>query len=77
MLMHVPQLLSEAQLATVQARLASDGAPWVDGRVTAGHQGAAVKSNQQLDEASALARELGSVVLAELTRNALLSLIHI
>jgi len=71
MLMHVPQLLSEAQLATVQARLACDGAPWVDGRVTAGHQGAAVKRNQQLDEASALARELGNVVLSELERNAL------
>jgi PKHD-type hydroxylase len=71
MLMHVPKVLSEAQLDAICGKLAADGAPWVDGRVTAGHQGAAVKSNQQLDEASALARELGSVVLAELARNAL------
>ncbi|HEY4974971.1 MAG TPA: Fe2+-dependent dioxygenase, partial [Steroidobacteraceae bacterium] len=49
----------------------SADAPWVDGRVTAGHQGAAVKRNQQLDEASAMARELGNIVVAELESNAL------
>lgn len=71
MLMHVPRVLGDAQLRAIDARLAGEGAPWVDGRVTAGHQNAAVKSNQQLDESSALARELGGVVLAALERNAL------
>jgi PKHD-type hydroxylase len=70
-LVHVPKLLSEAQLDAIERQLASGDAPWVDGRVTAGHQNAAVKRNQQLDEGSALARELGSLVLAELERNAL------
>jgi len=71
MLLQIPQVLGESQLAAVRARLAEAGAPWVDGRATAGHQGAAVKLNQQLDESSALARELGGLVVAELERNAL------
>src|ERR1700683_3513246 len=51
--------------------LNSGTAPWVDGRVTAGHQGAAVKRNQQLDEASPMAHELGNFILTQLERNAL------
>jgi PKHD-type hydroxylase len=43
----------------------------VDGRVTAGHQGAPVKKNQQIDEASPMARELGGLVITELERNPL------
>ncbi len=46
-------------------------APWVDGRATAGHQGAPVKKNRQIEESSAPARELGQLVLAELERNSL------
>jgi PKHD-type hydroxylase len=71
MLMHVPRVLGESQLGAILNKLAADGAPWVDGRVTAGHQNVAVKSNQQLDESSALARELGGVVLAALERSPL------
>jgi PKHD-type hydroxylase len=51
--------------------LGAADAPWVDGRATAGHQGAAVKRNQQLDEASSMARELGNIILTELENNAL------
>jgi len=58
-------------MATVRASLNGEKAPWVDGRVTAGYQGAPVKNNQQLDEASPMARELGNFVLAQLERNAL------
>jgi len=43
----------------------------VDGSVAAGFQGAPVKSNQQLDEASALARELGDLIVSQLERDAL------
>jgi PKHD-type hydroxylase len=64
-------MLSASQIALVRAALDEERAPWVDGRVTAGHQGAAVKKNQQLDEASPMARELGGLIVAELERNAL------
>jgi len=71
MLIQIPGVLSSEQLAAAHAALAADGAPWVDGRATAGHQGVRVKRNQQLDEASALARELGGMVLGALENNAL------
>lgn len=71
MILRIAKLLSEEQLATMRASLGSDNAPWVDGRATAGHQGAPVKHNQQLDETSPLARELGNFVLTQLERNAL------
>ena len=71
MFVRIPKLLSETQIAHLNRSLDADGAPWVDGRVTAGHQGAPVKKNNQIDEASALARELGAIVLGELERNPL------
>jgi PKHD-type hydroxylase len=71
MLARVPKLLSGAQVADLRRALEAADAPWVDGRVTAGHQGAPVKKNSQIDEASPLARELGQLVLAELERNPL------
>jgi PKHD-type hydroxylase len=71
MFLRIAKILNEEQLATVRASLNSESAPWVDGRVTAGHQGAPVKHNQQLDEASPTARELGNFILAQLERNAL------
>lgn len=71
MLVHVPALLDGAQLERFRDRLAAADAPWVDGRVTAGHQGVQVKQNQQLAEGSPLAVELGRVVLAALERHPL------
>jgi PKHD-type hydroxylase len=71
MLIQIPGVLSSEQLAAAGAALGADGAPWVDGRATAGHQGVRVKRNQQLDEASALARELGGLILGALESNAL------
>jgi PKHD-type hydroxylase len=71
MLLRIPKLLDEERIAAVRAALEAEDAPWVDGRVTAGHQGAAVKKNQQIEEMSPLARELGNVVVSELERNAL------
>jgi len=50
MLACIPNVLNPQQLAEVQALLAGAGEDWVDGRVTAGYQGAPVKYNQQLDE---------------------------
>jgi len=64
MLLRIPQLLNAEQLAIMVERLANAGDAWVDGRATAGYQGAPVKHNQQLAEGSAAARELGDMVLA-------------
>ena len=71
MFLRIAKALSDEQLATVRASLNGDTAPWVDGRATAGHQGAQVKNNRQLDEASPMARELGNFVLTQLERNPL------
>jgi PKHD-type hydroxylase len=70
-LLRIADVLSAGQLDTMRGELEQEGAAWVDGRVTAGHQGAAVKNNQQIDEASPLARDLGNLVISELERNAL------
>jgi PKHD-type hydroxylase len=69
MFVRIAKVLSEAQLAQIRTSLASETAPWVDGRVTAGFQGAPVKNNQQLDEASPMARELGELILTQLERS--------
>jgi PKHD-type hydroxylase len=67
MLLHIPDVLSSEQVS--HARQVLDRAEWVDGRVTAGHQSARAKNNQQLPEDSAEARELGQMILAVLQRN--------
>ena len=71
MLLHIPQVLDATQVGRIVAQLEQAGPAWVDGRATAGYQGAPVKHNQQLAEGSTLARELGDVVLAALERNPL------
>lgn len=71
MLLQIPSVLNAAQLQHVRKRLDDAGDAWVDGRATAGHQGAAVKRNQQIAEQSAIASELGDVILAALERNPL------
>jgi len=71
MFLRIPQILNPDQLVGLRTALAGDAAPWVDGRVTAGHQGALVKSNQQVEEGSATARDLGTLVITQLERNPL------
>ncbi|RUL74051.1 Fe2+-dependent dioxygenase [Dyella choica] len=71
MLVHIPALLTTGQVAHFRQRLNSADAPWVDGRVTAGHQGTHVKQNQQIAEGSPLAIELGNIVLSALERHPL------
>lgn len=67
MMLHIPEVLTRAQVAAMRAAL--DGADWADGRATVGAQGAQVKHNRQLPEASPLAAEMGAVILAALARN--------
>lgn len=69
MLLHVPEVLTAEQVRECRREL--DGAEWVDGRVTAGHQSARAKANEQLPENSAAAAKLRSVVLSALERSAL------
>ena len=67
MLLNIPDVLNAEQVASFRARL--DAADWADGRVTAGYQSAKAKDNAQLPEDSAVARELGGIVLEALSRN--------
>jgi PKHD-type hydroxylase len=69
MLLQVPQLLSSDEVQ--RARSVLGEAEWVDGRVTAGHQSARAKDNEQIPEQSAASREVGQIILAALSRNAL------
>jgi PKHD-type hydroxylase len=69
MLLHIPEVLAPDQLAPMRAAL--DAADWTDGRETVGAQGARVKRNQQLPDASPLRRQLGERVLAALAKNPL------
>lgn len=67
MFIHIPQVLTGTDLATVRERLARTA--WVDGKVTAGPQSARVKENLQLAEDSADAREMGALIVGTLERN--------
>jgi PKHD-type hydroxylase len=69
MLLHIPEVLSKEQVAGM--RRAMEAAEWTDGRQTVGPQGAKVKRNQQLPDASPLRRELGEIVVAALARHPL------
>jgi PKHD-type hydroxylase len=69
MLLHIPEVLSKEQVAGM--RRAMEAAEWTDGRQTVGPQGAQVKRNLQLPEASPLRRELGEAVVAALARHPL------
>jgi PKHD-type hydroxylase len=71
MLIAIPDVLNAQALGVVRERLAAAGDAWVDGRVTAGHQGAVVKHNLQLDEQSPIARELGALIVGVLERHPL------
>ncbi|WP_336489910.1 Fe2+-dependent dioxygenase [Methylobacterium nigriterrae] len=67
MLVHVRNLLSPEEVGHCRDRL--EAGAWVDGRVTAGSQAARAKNNLQIPEDSALARELGELILRALGRN--------
>jgi len=69
MLLHIPDVLSEAEVR--RCRVVLDAAEWVDGGVTAGFQSMRVKNNAQLAEGSLAARELGEIVLEALNKNPL------
>lgn len=69
MILALPDILTPEELA--QGRAMLDAADWIDGRVTAGTQSAAVKFNEQLAEGSPAAQALGEMILGALARSAL------
>src|SRR5882757_3569120 len=71
MIVTIDQALAPQQILDLRARLDADQGAWVDGRATAGHQGAAVKFNQQIDERSEVAARCQAVVLGALERHPL------
>lgn len=69
MLLHLENVLDLPAVAQMRAALAA--ADWTDGRETVGSQGAQVKRNQQLPDASPLRAQLGREVLAACARHPL------
>ncbi len=69
MLVQIPGLLSPQALQQCRDVLA--GAPWTDGRVTAGTQSAQVKNNWQLPEQSLQCQALRPVIADALNQNPL------
>lgn len=69
MILAIPNVLTPGQVADHRQRL--DRAAWIDGRATAGHQGARVKNNEQLPADHPLARELGAAILQALSAHPL------
>ena len=67
MLVCIPNILDAAQLVSLRERLDRANA-WVDGRVTAGYQGAPVKFNQQIDEHSDVAAACQRIIVPALER---------
>jgi len=67
MLLILPELLDDSELAQARAVLAA--APWADGRVSAGPQAAQVKNNEQLPAGCDAARAVGALVLQALDRS--------
>jgi PKHD-type hydroxylase len=64
MLLRIPEVLVPEQVA--QARKLLDGAEWIDGNATSGHQAARAKRNEQIPEDHPVAREVGGMILRAL-----------
>ena len=69
MLIAIPNVLSPEQVA--EARKLLESADWVDGKVSAGHQGARVKDNMQLPAEHPVARQVGQTIAKALATNPL------
>ena len=69
MMIAIPDVLDADRLARLRALI--DGAEWIDGNATSGHQSALAKRNMQLPEESPAAREAGRMVLEALGQSPL------
>ena len=71
MLITIDQALDPGQVEALRGLLLTAEEAWIDGRATAGYQGAPVKHNRQVDERSDVAGRGQSIVLEALERNPL------
>lgn len=71
MMVHIPELLTSAEVA--QCRAILEEAAWVDGAGTAGDQAAKAKFNLQIPEGSKAAMAAGDIVLRGLARSPIFS----
>ncbi|HVU15573.1 MAG TPA: Fe2+-dependent dioxygenase [Candidatus Didemnitutus sp.] len=69
MIIEIPNVLSGEALSA--ARRTLEAAEWVDGRVSAGHQGAQVKDNLQIPTTHPAARQVGDQILKSLAQTPL------
>lgn len=69
MILAIPNVLSPEQLT--EARKQLEAAEWIDGKATAGHQGARVKDNMQLPVDHPVARQVGEQIARALMKNPL------
>ena len=69
MLLQIPEVLNAEQVAACRRLLETSN--WIDGRVTAGHQSARTKDNQQLPEDHEYAKQLGDTILVALENSPL------
>lgn len=69
MMLHVPGVLTTAQVADLRAQI--DAAAWEDGNATSGAQSSLAKNNRQLPEDSDAARKAGAAIREALTQNPL------
>ncbi|MBA4264342.1 MAG: Fe2+-dependent dioxygenase [Comamonadaceae bacterium] len=70
MLLHLKNILASEEIQAARALL-GEGAPWVDGRNSAGAQAVTQKQNHQLAQDSEPAQQLRTMVLAALQRDPL------
>ncbi len=71
MLVTIDQALDSEQVITLRKLMLGAPDAWVDGRTTAGYQGAPVKFNLQIDERSDVAARGQAIILAALERHPL------
>lgn len=69
MMLQIPDVLTPDQV--VHCRAILDAAPWIDGNATSGFQAAMAKTNQQLPQDGAAAREVGAIIVRALERHPL------
>jgi PKHD-type hydroxylase len=67
MLIHIPEILTKAEVS--EFRLHLQNTEWIDGKATVGVQGAQVKRNRQVAVDNPVARELGETILKKLYAN--------
>ena len=69
MMIQIPDVLTPDEVAHCRAVL--DAADWIDGNATSGFQAAMAKTNQQLPQDGAAAREVGAIIVQALQANPL------